>query len=52
MMGSDAKFFACTNVLLSIPSGMFFVFVIPKGYYPLFIGVREVHDELVERTFI
>ena len=40
MMGSDAKFFAFTNVLLSLSSGMFFVFVAPRGYYPLPIGVR------------
>jgi hypothetical protein len=38
-MGSDAKFFAFTNVLLIIPSGMFFVFVVPRSYYPLAIGV-------------
>jgi hypothetical protein len=43
MMGSDAKFFAFTNVLLTIPSGMFFVFVAPRSYYPLAIGVCEAH---------
>ena len=42
MMGSDAKFFALTNIILAIPSGMFFAFVVPKGYYPLYIGVREI----------
>ena len=31
MMGSDAKLFLCTNVLLVVPSLLFFVFILPKA---------------------
>jgi hypothetical protein len=39
MMGSDAKFFGFTNVLLIVPTVLLFVFVIPKIYYALYVGI-------------
>ena len=46
MMGSDAKFFGFTNALLGIPSGMFFVYVIPKSFFPVSIGVSPLISHL------
>jgi len=31
MMGSDAKLFLCTNLLLFVPSLLFFIFILPKA---------------------
>jgi hypothetical protein len=39
MMGSDAKFFGFTNVLLIVPTVLLFVFVVPRVYYALYVGI-------------
>jgi hypothetical protein len=39
MMGSDAKFFVLTNIMLLCPAALSFAFVIPKCYYSVVVGL-------------